>query len=353
MDIILERMKQHKKQNLPFVVYRKPNSKTIVGVFQQNDHVYFTTELEDQGFVFAPFEGQGAVLFPLHFSEISFGTFTAKSRHPADNEENDNNAKEKEKFINLVTKGVKAIQSGDFKKVVLSRTETISFENFKTKKTFEKMLLQYPTAFCYCWFHPKIGLWMGATPERLVKTKGKYFSTVALAGTQAYNEIEDVSWGDKEIKEQEFVTNFIIENLEKITTELSVSTPYTIRAGNLLHLKTDIEGVLQYNAGLKEIVRILHPTPAACGLPKGIAKDFILENEAYDREFYTGFLGELNYDFSKNEVATDLYVNLRCMKIKEYQAQLFMGCGITKDSNPEAEWEETVNKSLTMKSIIL
>jgi isochorismate synthase len=353
MDVILERMKQHKKQNLPYVVYRKPNSKTIVGIFQQNDHVYFTTELEDKGFVFAPFDGEGMVLFPFEFSEIGFGTFTVKPVNQSSYQDSVINVKEKEKFTTLVKKGVQGIWKGDLKKVVLSRTETISFENFKTKKTFEKMLLQYPTAFCYCWFHPKVGLWMGATPEKLLQAKNKQFATVALAGTQTFQDMEEIIWGDKEIEEQEFVTNFIMEKLEKVTDELSVSSPYSIQAGNLLHLKTDIEGVLRANASLKEIVSILHPTPAVCGLPKESAKDFILQNEAYEREFYTGFLGELNYDFSKNEAATDLYVNLRCMKIKEYEAQLFVGCGVTKESNPEAEWEETANKSLTMKSIIL
>jgi isochorismate synthase len=98
---------------------------------------------------------------------------------------------------------------------------------------------------------------------------------------------------------------------------------------------------------LQQVIQLLHPTPAVCGFPKEQSKDFILENENYDRTFYTGFLGELNI-----ENQTDLFVNLRCMEIEDAKAHLFMGCGITKDSIPEKEWEESINKSATMKKIL-
>ena len=97
----------------------------------------------------------------------------------------------------------------------------------------------------------------------------------------------------------------------------------------------------------------MHPTAAVCGLPKETAKEFILKNERYKREYYSGFLGEFNIDLvSFKNIQTDLFVNLRCMKITKDKAQLFIGCGITKDSIPEDEYKETVYKSMTMKKII-
>ncbi|WP_309608918.1 isochorismate synthase [Flavobacterium sp.] len=357
MELILEKMKQHKKQNLPFVLFRKPNSKTVVGMFQENDHVYFSKNLQEKGFVFAPFEDGNTVVFPIEHSEINFGTFKLKNKKDLVLKESKINEEEKSKFISLVKKGVDAISNGEFLKVVLSRIESVSIKHFKIRKIFKKMLQQYPTAFCYCWFHPKIGFWMGATPETLLQVKENKFTTMSLAGTQQFEDNYLVSWQEKETKEQGFVTQYIIENLKNIAEEITVSSPYTTKAGNLLHLKTDIQGILKPNFSSKDVVAILHPTPAVCGLPKEIAKNFILENETYDREFYTGFLGELNHDSSKNETATDLYVNLRCMKINIVNnseittATLYIGCGITDQSNPENEWEETVNKSKTMKSI--
>jgi isochorismate synthase len=161
------------------------------------------------------------------------------------------------------------------------------------------------------------------------------------------------------MEEQQFVTDFILNNLKNLTSEEIVSSPYTVQAGTLAHIKTDIEGVIKENSSLKQVVSVLHPTPAVCGLPKEAAKDFILENEGYDREYYTGFLGELNKEgFNKEELKTDLYVNLRCMQIKigaeleTTQVHLYMGCGITVDSIPEKEWRESVNKSVTMKKIL-
>ncbi len=238
--------------------------------------------------------------------------------------------------------------------MVLSRREIIDLQNFDIVSVFAKLVLTYPTAFTYCWYHPKIGLWMGATPERLLKAKNNKFYTMALAGTQVIKGSAEVVWEKKEIEEQHFVSNYILNNLKGKTSEVTVSSPYTVKAGNLVHIKTDIEGVIDENSNLKQVVSILHPTPAVCGLPQNITKKFIIENEGYNREYYTGFLGELNKKgFNKEIKKTDLFVNLRCMQIKNNQAYLYIGCGITKDSIPEKEWEESVNKSMTMRKILI
>ena len=106
--------------------------------------------------------------------------------------------------------------------------------------------------------------------------------------------------------------------------------------------------------GLAQLLNKLHPTPAVCGLPKETAKNFILEHEGYDRSFYTGFLGEINLNSGGEKSAnTHLFVNLRCMELFEDKAVLFVGGGITNDSNNEKEWEETVAKSSTMKAILI
>jgi len=167
-----------------------------------------------------------------------------------------------------------------------------------------------------------------------------------LAGTQVYKGTTDVVWQEKELQEQQFVTDFIINNLEKVTKNLQKSTVKTVKAGNLVHLKTVITGNLEQQE-LKNIINVLHPTPAVCGLPKEQAKAFILANENYKRGYYTGFLGELNINTS-----TSLFVNLRCMNIDKNKATIYVGGGITKDSNPEKEYEETVAKSKTMKRVL-
>ena len=140
-----------------------------------------------------------------------------------------------------------------------------------------------------------------------------------------------------QIKDQE--NGIILKNF-------SVSDTYTIKAGNLLHLKADIKGSIG-DFELKSLLDTLHPTPAVCGLPKATAKNFILQNENYDRSYYTGFLGEIN-----TNLKTDLYVNLRCVEIIDTCASIYVGGGITLDSNPLDEWLETCNKTNTIKSVL-
>lgn len=347
------KVKQQEAQKLPFVIYSKPYKTEVRGFFQKNDHLYFAETLDETGFVFAPFNGNQMILIPKNQSVIWEADITSFEENQTTIAKEAENLEEKKHFEELIQKAIQEIKAGTFTKVVLSRKEILELPNFDLVTVFTRLIQRFPTVFCYCWYHPKIGLWMGATPERLLKASRKKFCTMALAGTQNFEGKTDVIWELKEIEEQQFVTDFILENLKGLTSEVAISSPYTVQAGNVLHIKTDIEGIINKTSKLNQVVSVLHPTPAVCGLPKEVAKQFILENEAYDREYYTGFLGELNKkDFAEKKQKSDLYVNLRCMQIKEKQAHLYMGCGITKESIPEKEWNESVNKSMTIKSVL-
>ncbi|GEP52335.1 hypothetical protein FNO01nite_30070 [Flavobacterium noncentrifugens] len=347
MKDFFQKVQSQLDAKLPFVIYRKPNSERVEGLLQKDNSVFQTEEFTEKGFVMASFDGREKVLIPENQSEKITSNHIKQTETDFVLPEKTFTLHAKNDFENLVQKGIDAINNKDFNKVVLSRTEILELLEFDTIFIFEKLINNYPSAFCYCFFHPKIGLWFGATPEKLLQVKNNKFQTMALAGTQQFNDIDEVIWENKEKEEQQFVTDFILENLESVTSDIAISNPYTYRAGNLLHIKTDIEGAMDKDSTIKKILDILHPTPAVCGLPKLAAKEFILANEGYSRSFYSGFLGELNSDG-----LTDLYVNLRCMEIKNQRAHLYMGCGITKDSIPEKEFEETVNKSMTMKKIL-
>ena len=120
---------------------------------------------------------------------------------------------------------------------------------------------------------------MGATPETLLKVNRNKFQTVALAGTQLYKGSEEVIWQNKEKDEQQYVTDYIVEILSKSVCEIQISTPKTIKAGNLLHLKTEIQGIIHNNTNLRDLVLLLHPTPAVCGLPQIKAVHFINKDD--------------------------------------------------------------------------
>ncbi|WP_417876693.1 chorismate-binding protein [Winogradskyella sediminis] len=370
-DSFFEDLESQYSKQLPFVVYSRPINSVIKCWLQKDNDLYKTDTFKESGFVFAPFnlkDSDSSVLFPQEkcwFAEINSDlveTDTFSSTEILHNEE------QKQHHIHLVSKGIEHIETDTLEKVVLSRCETKRIQNHNPITIFKRLLSRYKNAMVYCWFHPKVGLWIGATPELLFKVEGKRLTTISLAGTQPYKRVSQPQWTAKEYKEQQIVTDYITEQIEPYTKQINVSEVNTVRAGNLLHLKTKITSVLNDKAKLKSIIEALHPTPAVCGFPKGESKAFILKHENYNREYYTGFLGELNLKqtTSRNnnrrnvennayavvKTQSNFYVNLRCMQLKNDVANIFVGGGITKDSIPENEWEETVNKSKTIGSVL-
>ena len=331
------------QNQLPFVLYAKPNEEILHGIFQ-NDVALNIFE-NQSGFVFAGFYKETNVVFPIADSVIFQEEINFEIDKNSIQFENNSEENAKRLFENLVRNGVSEIKNGTFKKVVLSRKIEVS-QAIDIVKSYQNLLNKYSTAFRYLWFHPRVGLWMGATPEQLAKIKSHTFETVALAGTQVYT--ENVTWQEKEIVEQQLVTDYIKSRTENLVDSLQISEAYTQKAGNIVHLKSDISGKLLPNVSELDLINALHPTSAICGMPLIEARNFILENENYNRKYYAGFLGE----FQMQE-QTNLFVNLRCCEIENTKTNIYVGCGITKDSQADKEFIETENKSNTILSILV
>ena len=187
---VFDTISNYLETNTPFVCYVKPNESIWNLLVQQNDEII---EFSSQaGFVFMPFHEGKKVVIPFEGNKFSQGNLENLEQKSAESFTSENN--QKTTFEDLVTKGVSAIQQGEFDKVVLSR-KLILKEQIAIVETFQNLISTYPTAFRYLFFHPKIGLWMGATPEQLVKINQNQFETVALAGTQLYS--ENVVWATK------------------------------------------------------------------------------------------------------------------------------------------------------------
>ncbi|WP_405607607.1 chorismate-binding protein [Polaribacter sp. Asnod1-A03] len=349
MDTIFNKIEKSYKSNKPFVVYRKPNIKEVLSFFQKDDMLHFSSEFKETGFIFSPFNSnEKTVLFPVEKSELVREEIILNDDLELKDAFLTKDITEKEKHIHLIEKVLDEINTNKLVKVVVSRKEDVLLSNFNVLATFKKLLKAYSNAFVYVWYHPKVGLWFGATPETLLSISKNRFSTMSLAGTQVNNDSDEVIWQNKELEEQQLVTNFIENQLKPISSDLKIDKKETIKAGDLLHLRTKVTGNLKNNSNLKDLIRALHPTPAVCGLPREKAKNFINLNENYKRTFYAGFLGELNVDIQK----TSLFVNLRCMSVVGNTASVYVGGGITKESNAKKEWQETVSKSKTIKRVL-
>jgi hypothetical protein len=150
----------------------------------------------------------------------------------------------------------------------------------------------------------------------------------------------------KEIEEQKPVTDYISSVLKKYSSQVQQSETYDHISGKIKHLRTDFQIKTNLET-VDTLLKDLHPTPAVCGIPKEDCKKWILELENFDREWYAGY--------SKIETSDIIcaFVNLRCGQFYQNQAEIWVGGGITKDSNPEKEWRETELKASSITECLV
>ena len=359
----------------------------VVDLDQVNELMHIDFHRRRAGFVFAPFvagqqnaayridadivytpEGlvlpdagdneqrrQGQAAFAAAFAALLNGEQIAPPDWYAPAERRPQRAATTAEYTGLVRQAVEFIRQTGIAKVVVSRTTRQPLPpNFDPVTTFLELTVRYPSAFVSLVAIPGIGTWLGASPEVLLTLDGQALTTMALAGTQRRPEdrpLAEVRWGHKEAIEQEMVSDYVRAFFRRAGVErLSESGPHTVAAANVVHLQTlfRVEVAEEERLALaNRVLDELHPTSAVCGMPKHQALEFILAHEGYDRQFYSGFLGPVHM-----EGRSSLFVNLRCMQLAADYASLYVGGGITAESDPASEWRETEMKAETMLSVL-
>ena len=245
------------------------------------------------------------------------------------------------------------LKNDSFRKIVLARCADEKMDKkVEPMELFYRACALYPRMFIALVETEKSGCWLTATPEILLDGKDNDWRTIALAGTmklegdQLDGEGETLTWSTKNIQEQRIVATYITECLERFTGDFREEGPKTVRAANLVHLRSDFTFKLDDNKHIGDLLNTLHPTPAVCGLPKREAFQFIVKNEHTPRRYYSGFMGPLG------ATETHLYVSLRCMNIDDHTCHLYAGGGLLKDSVEEQEWLETEAKMETMRRLL-
>jgi len=312
----------------------------------------------EAGFVFAPYRITGKSPVILLKPKVYFEDFPAddgldiNSFEPFDTNDEAEicTVQSKDEYLKLIQETISSICEGALSKVIISRQIPVKRTDTSLGGTFLQLHDQTPNAFAYLVNLPVAGIWMGATPEVLIKSDGNRFETVSLAGTQVRKPVtDDYYWSTKDIEEQAFVSRYMLDVFFNFDIHQYKTTgPETLESGKVAHLKTSFFfPVEKIEKCLGNFIADLHPTPAVCGLPKDLAAEFILKNEVYERKYYTGYLGPWRLN---RQVA--LFVNLRCMEITSKEFILYAGGGITSHSVPEKEWEETNQKANTLLSVI-
>lgn len=351
--------------HIHFALYKLPKEGSINLIMQKSATTEIVSRISElssrKGFVIAPYnitpnnpllvikpdivlKGNNAIFSYLNGLHLS----TEKSVNVAySTETNDSSLFDRYQKVyeNFHTK----LESKECLKLVLSRTFDIETGGeFSAGASFAKACKKYPDSFVFLCHTPLSGTWLGCSPERLISGQNNRWTTDALAGTQkAESNDESPFWDEKNKLEQQIVVDYMQQQLRKVGIKSIHSNAETVRAGNLLHIRSEFSFQTDNPLQIGNILDSLHPSPAVNGFPKEEAFRFILDNEGYDRSYYSGFIGNLDTDNK-----TDLYVNLRCMQIFDNKLRLYAGGGILPSSDLFSEWKETENKLQTITSII-
>tara|TARA_B100000508_G_scaffold141093_1_gene146652 strand:- start:176229 stop:177209 length:981 start_codon:yes stop_codon:yes gene_type:complete len=248
-------------------------------------------------------------------------------------------------YLNGLDVFIHEFEPRGIEKAVFSRINAVNRNgNDDPYELFENFAEKYgDEALVYLASDSKFGTWMGATPETLLHGGKLGIRSMALAGTK---EDEETPWTDKEYHEQKLVADYVEEIIgSQSPDKFEKSEVETVKNGSVYHLRTNYSFEMppyKWNG----LIDALHPTPAVCGTPRELAYELIQTFEPHDRNFYTGLVG------IKGLTNLEVFVNLRCMQVLDDHYALYVGGGITKDSDLASEWHETEIKSQTLLSVI-
>lgn len=369
----------HQNSNaVAWAMYRMPYATTYKRIMQKNGEPVvlssFDELAEHSGFCMAPFALSDDcpiyVIKPDVTEEHSVQIRNINGARHSDSAEAEEEmksatiqqrCKERGRYSETFSMFHSALQDGCFKKIVLARySDDMIPEDTEYEDLFHYACELYPRLFIAMVSVDKCGTWLVASPEVLLEGSGARWHTVALAGTMNLenNDIKSLAdgkdesysnilWSTKNIQEQHYVAAYINDCLKNIATDIEETGPYTVRAGHLVHLKSDFTFTIDNNKSIANLLKRLHPTPAVCGLPKDKAFEYIIENEGFSRKYYSGFMGPVNMSGE-----THLFVSLRCMNIAAGYCRLYAGGGLLTSSEEESEWNETEAKLETMRRCI-
>lgn len=242
---------------------------------------------------------------------------------------------------------LRRLQTGELRKVVYSRRLTVALSSAVANPVdlFFKACRLQPHCYVSLWWTRRTGCWLVATPETLLsadEAKDGLWHTMALAATMPWRGslLPAENWSRKNQEEQAYVVNYIKRQLDGLVGDgVQTDGRRAVRAGNVMHLRTDFSFRLKRGVRLGALLGRLHPTPAVCGEPLLLAKSAIRAAEATPRRYYAGFSGPLGVNGH-----TGLYVSLRCMELAGQRAMLYAGGGLLAESRLDDEWDETCRK---------
>ncbi len=255
---------------------------------------------------------------------------------------------DREDWIEAVEETLCTIRRGDVEKAVLARAVDLqAAHDVDAVDLLGKLIDTAP--FCYhMLFRPEPGTaFVCATPERLIRRRGRQLRSEAVAGTRPLSVsveddarlLDDLLTSDKDRREHEVVGRSIVEALGRYASHIDIARrPSEMRLATGRHLKSGIRAELLPTASTAEIITAIHPTPAVGGYPTEAARQWLRDTEPFDRGWYAGAVGWIGDD------EAELAVGIRSALVQGRDVRLYSGAGIVEGSQPEAEWDEIEQK---------
>ena len=256
-----------------------------------------------------------------------------------------------------VSSAINAIKSNKLEKVVLARDITATSKTeIGVRSLLQRLEIEYPST----WIFLVDGL-IGATPELLVRLSKSLVTSRVLAGTirKTGNEDRDLTLAaslaksSKDLEEHEYAVRSVADALAPFCSSTNVpEAPFVLHLSNVMHLATDVTGVLNDSAKQSDIFTLiaqLHPSAAVCGTPAVEAKKLIVELEQMNRQRYAGPVGWIDAN-NDGEIA----IALRCGQLSNDRnsIRIFAGCGIVAGSDPATEFAESQAKLMPMRTAL-
>ncbi|MFC9252128.1 isochorismate synthase [Amycolatopsis thailandensis] len=267
-----------------------------------------------------------------------------------------------EVYTTAVAKALDEIRDGDLRKIVLARClDVTGGDPVAVPRLLARLVHADPAAHAFAVDvsapgDPAPRTLIGASPELLVSRRGRIVLANPLAGSRprvaddAENarRISDLLASEKDRHEHAHVAAQVAEVLGRFCVDLDVpAEPEVIGTPTMWHLSTRISGRLadagDAGSSALGLAEALHPTPAVCGVPTGLARDTIAALEPEDRGYYAGLVGWTDQDGDGEWVVT-----IRCAEVRDRTVRLFAGAGVVAGSDPAAELAETGAKFGTM-----
>lgn len=257
-------------------------------------------------------------------------------------------------FKASVSAALDAFAQGKLAKVVLSRKLILTLHKpADPERVLARLIAQNPNAFHFSLPLGQGRRLLGASPELLLRVSGGEVFTHPLAGSarRASEPVQDEAVArdllasSKDQHEHRLVIDEIRRVLTPHCRELAIpSHPSLMSTDTLWHLGTPIAGQLHgSDASVLSLACQLHPTPALCGYPTDLARQFIREQEPFRRALFSGIVG-----WCDSQGNGEWAVVIRCGVLDGHQVELFAGAGIVAGSDPAMEWAETGTKLGTM-----